>query len=37
MLLYRECNMEIANYLDVRFNLNGGTYKPCTKPNHKIK
>ena len=37
MLLYSECNMKIANYLDVRFNLNGRTYKPYTKPNHKVK
>ena len=22
-----QCNMEVVNYLDVRFNLNDGTYK----------
>ena len=26
-----QCNMKIVNYLDVKFNLNDGTYKPCTK------
>ena len=29
--------MKIANYLDVNFNLNDGTYKPYTKPNNEIK
>ena len=26
-----ECNMEIVNYLDVTFNFNDGTYRPCHK------
>ena len=32
-----QCKMKIVNDLDVPFNLNGGTYKPYTKPNNKIK
>ena len=31
------CNMKIVNYLDVTFNLNGGTSKPCKKPNNETK
>ena len=31
------CNMKVANYLDVTFNLNDWTYKPYTKPNNGIK
>ena len=29
--------MKNANYLDVTFNLNDGTYKPYTKPNNEIR
>ena len=32
-----QCNMKVANYLDVTFKLNDGTYKPFTKPNNEIK
>ena len=32
-----QCNMKIVNYLDVTFSLNGGTYKPYTKPSNEIK
>ena len=32
-----QCNMKVANYLDVTFNLNDGTYKPYTKPNNEIR
>ena len=31
------CSMKVVNYLDVIFNLNGGTYKPYTKQNNEIK
>ena len=29
-----QCNMKVVNYLDVTFNLNGGTYKPYIKPSY---
>ena len=29
--------MKVVNYLDVTFNLNGGTYKPYTNPDNEIK
>ena len=32
-----KCNMKVVNYLGVTFSLNGGTYKPYTKPNNEIK
>ena len=32
-----KCNMKVVNYLDVTFNLNGGTYKPYIKPNNEFK
>ena len=32
-----ECNMNIANYLDVTFNLNDGTYRSYQKPNNIIQ
>ena len=32
-----QCNMKVVDYLDVTFNLNGGTYKPYAKPNNEIK
>ena len=36
-----QCNMKIVNYLDVTFDLNGGTYKPYKErnyiPNNEIK
>ena len=28
-----ECNLKVANYLDVTFNLNDGSYRPYQKPN----
>ena len=28
-----ECNLKVANYLDVTFNLNDGSYRPYRKPN----
>ena len=28
LLIIIECNLEVANYLDVTFNLNGGSYRP---------
>ena len=28
-----ECNLKIADYLDVTFNLNDGSYRPYRKPN----
>ena len=31
-----ECNKKVADFLDVTFNLKGGTYKPCQKPDNKI-
>ena len=30
-----ECNLKIVNYLDVRFNLNDGSYRPYRKTNGK--
>ena len=32
-----QCKMKVANYFDVTFNLNNGTYKPYIKPNNEIK
>ena len=30
-----ECNLKVANYLDVTFDLNDGSYRPYRKPNHE--
>ena len=32
-----QCNIKIVNYLGITFDLNDGTYKPCTKLNNEIK
>ena len=32
-----QCNIKIVNYLSITFDLNDGTYKPCTKLNNEIK
>ena len=32
-----QCNMKVANYLDVTFNVNDGTYKPYRKPKNEIE
>ena len=32
-----ECNMKVVNYLDITFNLNDGTYRPCPKPDNIIQ
>ena len=37
MLVIIECNMKIVNYLDVTFDLNGGTDKPYKIPNNQTK
>ena len=31
-----ECNLKIANYLDITLDLNNGTYKPYRQPNNEI-
>ena len=33
LLLEIECNLKIANYLDITLDLKNGTYKPYRKPN----
>ena len=35
--IIKQCNMKVANYLDVTFNLSDRTYKPYTKRNNEIK
>ena len=30
-----ECNLKVANCLDVTFDLNDGSYRPYRKPNHE--
>ena len=30
-----ECNLKVVNYLDVTFNLNDGSYRPCQRPNNE--
>ena len=32
-----ECNIKIVKYLDVTFNLNGGTYRNYQKPDNLIQ
>ena len=32
-----DCNIKIVNYLDVIFNLNGGTYRSYQKPDNIIQ
>ena len=32
-----ECNMKVVNYLDLRFNLNDGAYRPYQKPDNIIQ
>ena len=36
-LVIIECNLEVVNYLDVKFNLNYGSYQPYSKPNDEAQ
>ena len=33
MQIIIECNLKVANYPDITFNLNDGCYRPYQKPN----